>query len=108
MNGNLESPSSGAISPKARAARSLLRFGVTCLVLAALCAAVTYAMTLRGMLVSFDAVSKTGTPPAPDQVASDIAIAMIPACAVVPLGLLGMVLLIPGLVLRRQVTKQGK
>ncbi len=107
MNRNRESRSSVALSPKARAARWLIRLGVACLVLAALGMAATFVVIFRGMLVTFDAVSTAGEP-VPAQVASDVAIAMIPACAVVPLGLIEILLLIPGVVLRRQVTKQTK
>ncbi len=96
--------------PKTRATRWLVRSAVACLVLAALCWAAGFIITLREMLVTFDAIatSPTTPPQVASQVAHTINMAMVPMYAVFPLGILGIVLLILGLVIRQPVAKQGK
>lgn len=98
-----EPPSSPAETPRTRPIRWLVWSGVICLVLAALC----FAATVLGMLVTFSAIGRSPTVSA-EQVARGISIAMLPAAAVVPLGVVGILLLVLGLVFRRRVVRQER
>jgi biopolymer transport protein ExbB/TolQ len=60
------------------------------------------------MLVIFHTIGQTSTSLTPEQLARGISIAMVPALAVVPLGVLGILLLILVLLFRRRVAKQEK
>ena len=62
------------------------------------------------MLVTFDAIASSPTTPpqVASQVAHNVNMAMVPMYAVFPLGILGIVLLILGLVIRQPAAKQGK
>jgi len=100
MNTNpYESPTGVAPPRKTRGTRWAIWSGVACLLLAAICAL----LTVAGMVLSFQSVAESATPPRPEDLATGISIALIPAFGIVPLGLLGVVLLIVGLVVRRPV-----
>jgi hypothetical protein len=94
-------PSSPAEAPKTRPVRWLVWSGLICLALAALCSLAT----LVEMLVTFHTIGHSSTALTPEQLARGISIAMVPTLAVVPLGALGILFLILGLVFRRRVAK---
>ena len=103
-----ESPPSAGGPPKTCAARWLVRSGVTCLLAAALCMAASFLMTLWGMLVDFDAIVRSLPPPAPSEVARYISYSMIVFSPALPLGLVGILLLVSRLVIRRPVPEKEK
>jgi biopolymer transport protein ExbB/TolQ len=58
------------------------------------------------MLVTFYTIGRSSTALNAEQVARGISVAMIPTLAVVPLGAIGILLLILGFVFRRPVAEQ--
>jgi hypothetical protein len=76
--------------------------GVTCLLLAALCAVAAVA----GMIASFRTVAAASSTPRAKDLAEEISNSLIPAFAIVPLGLAGIVLLITGFVVRRPASSE--
>jgi hypothetical protein len=103
-NNPYQSPSSPAESPKTRPVRWLVWSGLICLALAVLC----FLATVVGMLVTFNTIGRSSTALSAEQVARGISIAMIPTLAVVPLGALGILLLILGFVFRRPAAEQKR
>ncbi|MFW5692669.1 MAG: hypothetical protein ACOCWL_00495 [Thermoguttaceae bacterium] len=82
---------------KTRCTRWLVYLGAGCLVLSAVC----FGLTIVAMVLSFREIAASPTPPTPAQLAVGIGWAMIPSYAVLPFGLIGVVLLIAGFVLRQ-------
>ena len=97
-----ELPSSTSAATKTRACRWLVWSGVACLVLAGLCMAASVLVIMVGMLhsLSSDEVLR------PSEIAREISIAIIPSALMIPLGVLGILLLILGFVIRRPVDKR--
>jgi NADH:ubiquinone oxidoreductase subunit 5 (subunit L)/multisubunit Na+/H+ antiporter MnhA subunit len=94
---------------KTRATRWLVWSGVISLLLAILCMASSFMLTLWGMVSTFNTRSNPPTKPVSSEVVRHyMGLAEIPLYAVVPLGLLGILLLILGFVLRRPVIEQGE
>jgi len=71
--------------------------GIACLLVAALC----FLLTVAGMVLSFHTLAQSSTTPTPADLANGISIAMISSFAAIPLGLLGIILVIVGLAVRR-------
>ena len=86
-------------TPKTRANYWLVWSGAVVLVLAVICVLAT----IFGMIMSFDSVATSGGTTKPSDLAEGISLALIPSYAAVPLGVLGVVLLVVGLVVRRPV-----
>ena len=89
--------------PKSRANRWLVWSGVVLLTLAAVCVFVT---VIGMLLVTRSIANSTG--PEPSDLARGISVASLPSIAVVPLGVLGMVLLVSGLIVRRPISQNGQ
>jgi len=85
---------------KTRGIPWLVWSGIAALLLAALCLVATVA----GMTLAFDSVANSPTTPTPSELANGISIATVPSVAAAPLGLLGIVLVIAGLIRRRPVS----
>ena len=85
---------------KTRVTHWLVWSGIAALSLAALC----LVATVVGMTLAFDSVSNSPTAPTPTELANGISIATGPSVAAAPLGLLGIVLVIAGLIRRRPVS----
>ena len=94
-----ESPTGADPPRKTRATRWAIWSGVACLLLAAIC----FLLTVAGMVLSFGIIAQSPTTLEPADLATGISISMISTLAAIPLGLLGVVLLIVGLVVRRPV-----
>ena len=98
MNLNPYEPTnSSSRTPKTRGSRWLLWAGGGCLALAALCLIVTAA----GKMQTFEANATSSSTSEPANLANDLSAAIIPSLIAVPLGLLGIVLLILGWVRSR-------
>ena len=93
------SPSTGGASPRTRSTRWLVWSGAVCLGLASLC----LSLTVVGMIVSFHTIAQSSTTPKPADLAHGISIALVPTVAGMPLGIVGVGLLIAGLIIRRPV-----
>lgn len=93
------SPSTGGASPRTRSTRWLVWSGIACLGLALLC----LVSTVVGMVVSFHTIAHSTTTPAPADLAHGIRISMLATVAGLPLGIVGIALLIAGLIIRRPV-----
>jgi len=93
------SPSTGGPSPKTRSTRWLVWSGVVCLGLALLC----LGFVVVAMLLSFHMISHSTTTPSPADLARNIRVSLLPSLAWMPLAILGIVLLIAGLLIRRPV-----
>ena len=97
MNENAYESSTAIDRPrKTQVTKWAIWLGVTCLLLAALCAVAT----VLGIMASFRAAAGSGSP-RPADLAEGIGNSLIPAFGIVPLGLAGIVLLIIGFVVRR-------
>lgn len=98
MSNNPYSPPS-SVNPacKTRCTRWLVYLGLACLALSALC----FGLTCAAMFLSFRAIAASPTAPTPAQLALGISWALVPSYAVVPLGLIGIVLLILGFAIRQ-------
>ncbi len=100
MSNNPYAPPSSVNPPrKTRCTRWIVYLGLACLALSALC----LALTCAAMYLSFHAIATSPTTPTPAQLAVGISWAMIPSFAVLPSGLIGIVLLIAGFALRQPV-----
>ena len=86
-------------APKTRATRWLVWSGVTSLILAFTCAAIT---TVE-MTAAVNSMAGSTTPPTPSELAKGVNTALIPSMAAVPLGVLGIVLFVAGFVVRQTV-----
>ena len=73
--------------------------GLICLCIAALCVAAT----VVGIIYSFNVVAGSASPPNPQDLATGISMAKLPSLGVVPFGVLGVILLVTGLLIRRPV-----
>lgn len=97
MNDNpYQSPKSDQPAARPRRARRMIWLGVACLAIAAVC----IGLTVGGMMHTFRVLAQASSPH-PADLAAGISVAVVPAYAVVPLGLLGVVLVIVGLVRKR-------
>ncbi|HUT95587.1 MAG TPA: MotA/TolQ/ExbB proton channel family protein [Thermoguttaceae bacterium] len=92
------SPSTGGASPRTRSTRWLVWSGAVCLGLASLC----LSLTVVGMIVSFHTIAQSQTPN-PADLAHGIRMSMLATVAGMPLGIVGVGLLIAGLIIRRPV-----
>lgn len=92
-----DSPSAASPPPRTQSTRWLVWSGVSCLGLAGLC----LILTVVGMLASFQRIAESTTTPSPEDLASGIRLALIPSFAALPLGIIGIGLLIAGLIIRR-------
>ena len=86
---------------KTRSTRWLVWSGVALLSLAALC----LVATIIGMMWSFESVANSSSTPAPYSLARGISYASLPSIGIVPLGVLGIVLLIAGFLVRQPASK---
>ncbi len=100
-NNPYTAPSSVNPPPKTRCTRWLVYLGAACLAVSAAC----FVATCVAMSLSFRTISASPTPPTPAQLAVGIRWAMIPSYAAVPLGLIGVVLLVAGFA-RRQPDRE--
>ena len=96
-----ESPKAGSSAPKTRATRWLIWSGIASLILAATCVIIT----VLDMVLAFHSIAASTTTPKPSDLAQGISVALLPSIAVVPLGILGIVLLIVGLIVRQPVDR---
>jgi len=96
-----ESPATSDARPRTQGTKWALWSGIACLVAAGLC----FVLTIVMMASCFDTFGSAPATPRPEDLANGIARAMIPAYGVLPLGLLGIVLIVVGLVVRRPVDK---
>lgn len=87
-----------ASSPAYRRWNVLASSGVSCIVLAMGCAAASVAM----MIHSFDAIATSSSTPEASEITEAISTSLIPAYAIVPLGLVGLVLIVVGSLPRRR------
>jgi len=94
-----KTPSSTGSPRKTRSTRWLIQLGSTAIGLAMFC----FALTIAGMIYSFQVVARSNTTPSPKDLANNIYMAAIPGYAVLPLGLIGIVLIIAGFLVRRPV-----
>jgi hypothetical protein len=86
-------------TPKTRANRRLVWSGVACIVVAVLCPLVT----IVSMMVSFNSIDNSSGTQRPADLAESAALAVIPSYAALPFGILGIVLVVVGLNVRRPV-----
>jgi len=93
------SPRTVGPSPKTRSTRWLVWSGLVCLGLALL----GVAFTIAGMIFSFHTIAHSSTTPKPSDLAHEITISLVATVATMPLGIVGIVLLIVGLLIRRPV-----
>ena len=97
-----ESGKEDASGSKTRANRWLIWSGIASLALAATC----LLLTVVGMVLAFRSIAtSTTTTPSPSDLAQGISVASLPSIAVVPFGILGIVLLIAGVVFRNPVDR---
>lgn len=88
-----------ATSGRTQALRPLVWSGVAMMLLAAVCLAVSIGM----MFLSFQTIANSSASPQPAELATGIGMAMLPLRLSLPLGLVGLVLLVAGLLIRRPV-----
>ena len=93
------SPRTGGASPRTRSTRWLVWSGIACLGLALL----GLAFTVVGMIASFHTIAQSSTTPKPSDLAHGITISLFATVATMPVGIVGIVLLIAGLLIRRPV-----
>ena len=98
-NNPYTAPSSVNPPRKTRCTRWLVYLGAACLALSAVC----FVWTCAAMYLSFRAIATSTTAPTPAQLAGGIRWALIPSSAVVPFGLIGIVVLIAGFAMRQPV-----
>jgi hypothetical protein len=96
-----ESAKATSSTPKKRATRWLVWSGIVSLTLAATCVVIT----VVGMMLTFNSIATSATPPKPSDFAHGISVASLPLLAVVPLGILGIVLLVTGFIVRQPVDR---
>lgn len=77
--------------------RRFISIGLTSLAIALLC----FAISVVGVMVTFNQVATSGQTPSPRDLASGVSLAMIPSYLGVPLGIAGVILTIVGLLTRR-------
>ena len=94
-----ESPLTTDASRRTRGIRWAIWSGIACLIVAATCAV----LTIVWMIFSFQTISQSSSTPKAKDLAEGISNAMIPAYAIVPFGLVGIILVIVGLVVRRPI-----
>ena len=100
MNENpYRSTAHGGGSRKTRTTWWLVWSGVVSLLLAVGC----LIATVVGMMASFNAIATSSGAPRPEDLAEGISYALIPGYAAIPLGLLGVILIILGFVIRRPI-----
>ena len=100
MNDNpYESPVTAGTPQKTRGIRWALWSGIACLVMAAICTVLAVAW----MIASFQTVAQASSTPKPEDVAVGISITVIPAYGIVLFGLVGIILVIVGIVVRRPI-----
>lgn len=92
-----ESTAHGGSPTKTRATLWLVWSGVASLALSVACAIAT----VVGMIASFAAIAESSTAPRPENLARYISYALLPGYAVIPLGLLGIILVVLGFAIRR-------
>ena len=93
------SPKTAGVPRKTRGIGWAIWSGVACLVVAAICGLLTVVL----MISSFRTIAQTNSTPKPTDLAEGISNAMLPLYGIVPFGLLGIVLVIVGLVVRRPI-----
>lgn len=93
------SPSTGDPPRRTQSTRWLVWSGIVCLGLASLC----LSLTVVGMIMSFDTIARSATTPKPADLAHGISTSLLPMVAGMPLGIVGLALLIAGLLIRRPV-----
>ena len=81
---------------RTRGTRWAIRSGIACLVAAAVCSVLTVAW----MISSFRIVAEASSTPKAEDLADGISNALIPALGIVPFGLLGIILVVIGLLVR--------
>ena len=102
MNETPYAPPQTAPEPqRTRSTRWLVWSGAGCFGLAALC----FAATIVKMVLGFQSIAQSSQP-APADLANKISLAMLPFYAIGPLLILGIVLLVMGLTIRRPVEKE--
>ncbi|NQU25046.1 MAG: MotA/TolQ/ExbB proton channel family protein, partial [Candidatus Nealsonbacteria bacterium] len=95
-----ESTQTTGASRRTRSTRWLVWAGVACFVIAAICVAVT----VVGMIYCFSVIAESSSTPRPEDLARGISTAMLPIFAAIPFAVLGVILLVAGLVIRRPVS----
>ena len=96
-----ESGNASSSAPKTRATRWLIWSGIASLSLAATCVVIT----VVGMVLTFSSIANSATTPKPSDLAEGISVASLPSIAAVPLGILGVVLLVAGFIVRQPVDR---
>jgi hypothetical protein len=96
-----ESGAPDTSAPKTRATRWLVWSGVISLILAVTCVA----LTTVEMTTAVNSMAGAATPPTPSELADGINTALIPSMAAVPFGVLGIVLLVAGFMVRQTVDR---
>jgi len=96
-----ESGVAGSSAPKTRATRWLIWSGIASLALAATCLVVT----IVGMVLTLNSIATSTTTPHPSDLAQGISTASLPSIAAVPLGILGIILLVAGFIVRQPVDR---
>ena len=96
-----ESGDASSSAPKTRATRWLIWSGIVSLALAATCVVIT----VVGMVLAFNSIATSTTTPKPSDLAQNISVASLPSIAAVPLGILGVVLLVTGFMVRQPVDR---
>ena len=84
---------------RTRSTRWLVRTGIALLTLAVVC----LLAPIAGMIWALSSLANSTTPPTPSDIALGISLASIPSIAVIPIGILGIVLLIAGFVIRERI-----
>ena len=84
---------------RTRSTKWLVWTGVTCIAVAMICVAVT----VFGMIYSFNVIATSETTPRPQDLAHDIRIASLPSFAAIPFSALGVILLVAGFIIRQPI-----
>ena len=84
---------------RTRSTKWLVWTGVTCIAVAMICVAVT----VFGMIYSFNVIATSETTPRPHDLAHDIRIASLPSFAAIPFSALGVILLVAGFIIRQPI-----
>lgn len=92
MSNPYKSSSAANLSPKGNRRRRLISTGLTCLAIAFVC----FAVTVAGMMMSFNRLASERTV-SPTDLAEGIGFTVVPSFIGGPLGLVGVVLTIAGL-----------